>query len=196
MPTEQPMAIVLAGINGAGKTTASRKLLADRLAVLCFVNADMIATGLNAIVPESAALEAGKVMLNRLQELREDRADFAFETTLAGRSYLPFLRRLHREGYGVELYYFWLRSAELAVTRVQTRVRSGGHSIPRETIHRRYGRSLQNFWTAYRHEADSWFVYDNSGVAPVLLAAGHRGDDSLVAEAETWEVFRKAVGDA
>ncbi|MBO0699495.1 MAG: zeta toxin family protein [Zavarzinella sp.] len=190
------MAIVLAGINGAGKTTASRKLLADRLAVLCFVNADMIATGLNAIVPESAALEAGKVMLNRLQELREDRADFAFETTLAGRSYLPFLRRLHREGYGVELNYFWLRSVELAVTRVQTRVRSGGHNIPEETIRRRYGRSLENFWTAYRHEADSWFVYDNSDVAPVLLAVGQRGDDPLVANAGVWNDFRKAVSDA
>jgi len=196
MPPEQPIAIVLAGINGAGKTTASQKLLADKLAVMCFVNADMIARGLNAIVPESAAVEAGQVMLNRLRELRTQRADFAFETTLAGKTYLSFLRQLRQDGYCVELYYFWLRSADLAVNRVQTRVRSGGHNIPEETIRRRYGRSLENFWIGYRREADSWFVYDNSGFAPVLLAAGHRGDGPLVPEAETWGLFRKAVGDA
>jgi len=173
MPPEQPIAIVLAGVKGAGKTTASQKLLADRLAVMCFVNADMIARGLNGIVPESAALQAGRVMLSRLRELRTERADFAFETTLAGKTYLSFLRQLRQEGYAVELYYFWLRSAELAVMRVQTRVRSGGHSIAEETIRQRYGRSLVNFWTGYRYEADSWFVYDNSGFAPLLLAAGH-----------------------
>jgi predicted ABC-type ATPase len=196
MPAEQPMAIVLAGINGAGKTTASMKLLGNRLAVMCFVNADMIARGLNAIAPESAALQAGRVMLQRLRELRAERADFAFETTLAGKTYLPFLRQLRQDGYGVELYYFWLRSADLAVTRVSIRVRSGGHNVPDDTIRLRYGRSLANFWTLYRHEADSWFVYDNSGFAPVLLAAGHRGDDPLVDEAESWHEFRKAAGDA
>src|SRR5262245_12378962 len=152
MPPEQPMAIVLAGINGAGKTTAFQKLLADRLAVMCFVNADMIARGLNAIAPESAALQAGRVTLLRLRELRAERADFAFETTLAGKTYLPFLRQLRQDGYGIELYYFWLRTADLAITRVRIRVRSGGHDIPEDTIRQRYGRSLVNFWALYRHE--------------------------------------------
>jgi predicted ABC-type ATPase len=196
MSPEQPTAIVLAGINGAGKTTAFQRLLADRLAVMCFVNADMIARGLNAVAPESAALQAGRVMLQRLRELRSERADFAFETTLAGKTYLPFLRQLRQDRYGVELYYFWLRSPDLAVTRVQIRVRSGGHGIPEDTIRQRYGRSLSNFWTLYRHEADSWFVYDNSEFSPVLLAAGHRGDHPLVGGPEIWDEFRKAVGDA
>jgi predicted ABC-type ATPase len=196
MPPDKPTTIVLAGINRAGKTTAFQKLLADRLAVMCFVNADMIARGLNAIAPESAALQAGRVMLQRLRELASERTDFAFETTLAGKTYVPFLRQLRQDGYGVELYYFWLRSRELAISRVRTRVRSGGHDIPEDTIRQRYGRSVDNFWNLYRHEADSWFVYDNSGVAPRLLAAGHRGEEPLVGQDDVWDSFRKAVDDA
>ncbi|HEX3152083.1 MAG TPA: zeta toxin family protein [Gemmataceae bacterium] len=196
MPPEQPIAIVLADINGAGKTTAFQRLLAERLAVMCFVNADMIARGLNAIAPETAALQAGRVMLQRLRELREERADFAFETTLAGKTCLSFLRNLRQDGYVIELYYFWLDSPELAVERVRTRVASGGHDIPEGTIRQRYGRSLENFWTGYRHEADSRFDYDNSIFAPVLLAAGHRGDEPLVAQADSWSHFQKAVDDA
>jgi predicted ABC-type ATPase len=193
---EQPVVVVLGGINGSGKTTSSQRLLGEKLAMMCFVNADMIARGLNAIHPESAALQAGRIMLTRLRELRAERADFAFETTLAGKTYISFLRDLRHEGYAVELYYFWLRSPDLAVTRVRTRVRSGGHDIPEETIRQRYGRSLGNFWTGYRHEADSWFVYDNSDSAPLLLAAGSRGDEPLVANAIAWQQFKEAVGHA
>jgi predicted ABC-type ATPase len=98
MPPEQPVAIVLAGINGAGKTTTSQALLAEQLAVMTFVNADTIARGLNAFAPELAAFDAGRVMLERLQELRAARVDFAFETTLAGRTYLSFLRSLRQDG--------------------------------------------------------------------------------------------------
>ncbi len=177
-----PTVVVLGGINGAGKTTASQALLADQLAMMCFVNADMIARGLNAIRPESAALQAGRVMLTRLRELADERADFAFETTLSGKTYISFLRSLRDRGYGVELYYFWLRSADLAVSRVRHRVRRGGHDVPEETIRQRYERSLSNFWTGYRHEADAWWVYDNSEDKTVLVAAGHQSDAPVVAE--------------
>ena len=163
---------------------------------MCFVNADTIARGLNAIRPETVALSAGKIMLTRLRELVVDRADFAFETTLSGKTYLPFLRDLRTSGYAVELYYFWLRSPELAVTRVQARVRSGGHDIPEATIRQRYGRSLNNFWTGYRHLSDSWFVYDNSSAAPVLIAAGSQSENPIVAEETMWQRFRPEVGDA
>ena len=196
MPQEQPVAIVLAGINGAGKTTASQALLADQLAVMAFVNADTIARGLNAFAPETAALQAGRIVLTRLRELADKRSDFAFETTLAGRTYLPFLRSLRQDGYVVELYYFWLDSADLAVQRVRARVRRGGHHIPEATIRQRYGRTIHNFWTDYRQEADSWFVYDNSADQPVLVAAGSRGEDPEVADPGRWQTFRGVAGNA
>lgn len=196
MPPEQPTVIVLGGINGAGKSTSARTLLAEQLAVRTFVNADEIARGLNAFAPEAVAIAAGRVMLDRLRELSQARADFAFETTLAGRTYLPFLRGLRQDGYAVELYYFWLRSPELAVERVGARVRRGGHGIPESTIRQRYGRSLANFWTGYRPEADSWFVYDNSADEPVLLAAGSGVGSAEVADEAGWQSFRKAVPDA
>ena len=144
MPPEQPVVVVLGGINGSGKTTASQKLLADQFALMTFVNADMIAKSLSAFDPESVAAEAGAVMIERIRRLADDRADFAVETTLAGRTYISFLRRLRGEGYRVELYYFWLPSTDMAVRRVAERVASGGHNIPEATIRQRYGRSIRN----------------------------------------------------
>jgi len=196
MPKDQSVAIVLAGINGAGKTTSSQALLADRLSVMSFVNADTIARGLNAFAVEAVALQAGRVMLQRLAELAEERVDFAFETTLAGRTYLSFLRTLREKGYLVELYYFWLRSPDMAVNRVRIRVQSGGHDIPEATIRQRYGGSLKNFWTAYRHLADSWYVYDNSSSAPNLVAAGCQSNEALVADEEIWKLFQDEVSHA
>jgi predicted ABC-type ATPase len=196
MPPEKPLAIVLAGINGAGKTTASQALLADQLAVMVFVNADTVARGLSAFAPEAAALQAGRIVLTRLRELADERSDFAFETTLAGRTYLTYLRGLRQAGYVVELYYFWLHSPDLAVQRVWARVRRGGHNIPEATIRQRYGRSIHNFWSNYRHEADSWFVYDNSEDQPVLIAAGTRGEVPEVAEQARWQTFLEVASNA
>lgn len=196
MATEQPIAIVLGGINGAGKTTSSQRLLAEQLALMCFVNADAIARGLNAFAVESVALQAGRVMLARLDELVEDRADFAFETTLSGRTYLAFLKSIRQKGYAVELYYFWLRSPEMAVSRVQSRVKSGGHNIPEATIRRRYGRSLAAFWNDYRHLADSWYLYDNSSTDAILVAAGSQSDTPMIADEAAWLLFREVLSHA
>lgn len=193
MPPEQPIAIMLAGINGAGKSTSARALLADQLAVTSFVNADEIAQGLNAFSPESVSFEAGRVMLNRLRELADQRADFGFETTLAGRTYLFFIESLRRSGYVVELYYFWLRSPDVAVNRVRARVRAGGHNIPEATIRQRYGRSLDNFWNRYRQLADSWYVYDNSAAHPILLAAGTRDEVPMTGDDRGWRTFKDLV---
>src|SRR5262245_6662254 len=122
-----PQVVVLGGPNGAGKTTSANALLPDSLALRQFVNADIIATGLAGFAPETAALQAGRIMLNRLEELARLQQDFAFETTLASRTFAPFLRRLQGEGYTVQVIYVWLRNPKLAVQRVAERVRRGGH---------------------------------------------------------------------
>jgi predicted ABC-type ATPase len=189
MSPEQPTVIVLGGVNGAGKTTSSRRLLAEHLGVPSFVNADEIARGLNAFAPQDAALAAGRLMLQRLKELAQGRANFAFESTLAGRTYLPFLQELKLAGYTIEVHYFWLRFPELAVERVRNRVASGGHGIPEPTIRRRYGSSLRNFWRAYRGMADAWYVYDNSGGVPDLIAAGNGFGEELIGCAEARDLF-------
>lgn len=136
--------MILAGPNGAGKSTAAPELLQGELSVSEFVNADVIARGLSAFDPDRAAIAAGRVMLVRLNELARQRATFAFETTLASRSFAPWLRGLRTSGYAVHLVFLWLSSPDLAVQRVADRVRSGGHDVPPGTIRRRYGAGVRN----------------------------------------------------
>jgi len=186
-----PRVVVLAGINGAGKTTASRELLANVLKIPTFVNADAISRGLNGLNPEAEAIRAGRIMLTQLDELVEDRADFAFETTLAARTYASWLAKLRVTGYEVYLYYYWLDSADLAINRVAGRVRSGGHHVPSETIRQRYGRSVRNFFELYRPVADLWEVYDNSYGQRALLAFGSI-DVELIVDEAMWEVFQRS----
>jgi predicted ABC-type ATPase len=162
-PERGPRVIVLAGSNGAGKSTSARTVLAERLGLTTFDNADVIAQGLAGFDPASAALEASRIMLERLRALAERRADFAFETTLAARSYAPWLTELRAGGYTVDLVYFWLASAGLAVARVAERVRTGGHDVPEATVQQRYMRSVRNFFTLYRPAVDRWQFFDNSG---------------------------------
>src|SRR5882672_2885988 len=133
-----PNVIILAGPNGAGKTTASRSLLVGALGVEEFVNADIIARGLSVFNQEDVAIEAGRIMLHRLKELAAQRADFAFETTLASRTFAPWIRQLIVEGYTFHLLYLWLPSPDLATRRVLRRVESGGHHVPQDVIQRRY----------------------------------------------------------
>ena len=141
-----PHLVVVAGPNGAGKTTAAPKLLRDTLKIDEFVNADQIALGLSGFRPEAAAFEAGRLMLARIHDLSARGASFAFESTLASRSFAPFIRRLRERGYDFLLVYLWLASAKQARERVAERVRRGGHSVPDAVVTRRYGRSLANFF--------------------------------------------------
>lgn len=140
---DAPTCIVLAGINGAGKTSASRAILAEALRLMTFVNADTIAMGLSGFNPNSTAFEAGRIMLERLHKLADQRESFAFETTLAGRMYADWLKRLRESGYKVYLFYFRLKSAELAIERVANRVHAGGHHVPDATIRQRFSRSAE-----------------------------------------------------
>jgi predicted ABC-type ATPase len=187
MTGSAPRAIVLGGCNGAGKTTSSRSLLADTLEVMTFVNADVIAQGLSGFDPDNAALEASRIMLERLRALAAGRADFAFETTLAARSYAPWLDGLRQAGYEVHLHYFWLKSADLAVARVRERVRLGGHSIPEPTIRQRYQRSVRNLLHLYLSRVSAWWVYDNSLSVAQLIARGSSEGDESILDPSAWQ---------
>jgi len=187
MANGQPEVVVLAGPNGAGKTTSSERLLADTLAVMTFVNADAIARGLAGFAPDSAAVEASRIMLERLRGLAQQKVSFAFETTLAARSYAALLRQWKAAGYSVRIYYFWLASVDLAVARVAERVRSGGHSVPDVTIRQRYERSMRNFFSMYRVLADTWRWYDNTmpGLPRLIAESDVKGEQ--VFDPETWQ---------
>jgi predicted ABC-type ATPase len=190
-----PRVVVLAGINGAGKTTASRDLLVNVLKIPVFTNADAIARGLNSLNPESEAFRAGRVMLDWMHDLAKERRDFAFETTLSARTYAGWLSGLRDSGYEVQLYYYWLRSAEVAIARVAQRVRSGGHHIPDADVLRRYGRSVKNFLDLYRGVADIWEVFDNTDGDRRLLAIGN-STDQIVESDDVWDSFTRSAGHA
>lgn len=157
----KPTLYIIAGCNGAGKTTASYSVLPYLLECREFVNADEIAKGLSPFNPESVAIEAGKLMLQRIELLLNQRKTFAIETTLATRSYASLVKRAHERGFIVVLLFFWLPSPEMAVARVAKRVSEGGHNIPTETIHRRYWLGLQNFFNIFTSIVDSWSFFDN-----------------------------------
>jgi predicted ABC-type ATPase len=165
-----PTVVVLAGPNGAGKSTAAPALLQGALGVTEFVNADDIARGLSAFNSERAALPAGRIMIARLRELARQRISFAFETTLASRSFAPWVAQLKRDGYSIQILFLWLPSADFAIDRVADRVRMGGHSVPADTVRRRYRAGIRNFFGLYEKVASTWRVYDNSGDAPRLIA--------------------------
>lgn len=167
--TESPKLYIIAGCNGAGKTTASYSVLPDLLQCREFVNADEIAKGLSPFNPEQVAIEAGRLMLKRIELLLSQNLTFAIETTLATRSYSRLVTRAKELGYTVVLLFFWLPTPEMAVDRVAKRVREGGHNIPVETIYRRYQLGLQNFFTIFVHIVDSWMFIQNID-EPVLLA--------------------------
>ena len=165
----RPNCIVIAGPNGAGKTTFAREYLPKIARVIHFVNADLIASGLSPLKPDLAAIAAGKVVLRELDRLSLSRSNFAFESTLSGHSYARRLEYWKRAGYQIKIVYLRLDSVDLAVRRIAGRVRQGGHDVPRRDVIRRFKRGWENFDSIYRPMADSWAVYDNSGVTAMLL---------------------------
>ncbi|MEM7557036.1 MAG: zeta toxin family protein [Cyanobacteria bacterium P01_A01_bin.84] len=156
-----PEIYIFGGCNGSGKTTFATTFL-SALPGVEFVNADIIAAELNPQDVDTVAFQASRLMLERLKSLSDRNADFAFESTLATRSFARFLRKCKGKGYTINLVYIWLESSELAVARVARRVESGGHNIPTNTIIRRYERGRTNFIELYLPIADRWIVYDNS----------------------------------
>jgi predicted ABC-type ATPase len=188
--SEPPSVLIVGGPNGAGKTTISRAVVAETLGIAEFVNADIIAQGLSGFDPDRSAIQAGRIMLARMRELAATRSTFAFETTLASRTFAPWIESLLADGYEFYLVFVWLRSAELAVRRVARRVRQGGHAVPAEVIRRRYGRGISNFVRLYMPLTTHWRVYDNSNSSPggpALVARGRAGEAPVIVNASIWK---------
>ena len=164
--------LIIAGPNGAGKTTFAREFLLNEANCPTFVNADLIAAGLNPLQPEQEAMAAGRMMLNMIDDYVSRGRSFAFETTLSGRGYARMIPRWQEQGYRVRLYFLTLPSAEVAVNRVRQRVAEGGHHVPEEVIRRRLDAGRRNFDIIYRELVDEWSLYDGSGDVPIRLAHG------------------------
>jgi predicted ABC-type ATPase len=161
--------IIIAGPNGAGKTTFAREFLPNEAGCPVFVNADLIAAGLAPFSPETAAVQAGRLMLREIQRHFAARQNFAFETTLAGRGYLRLIEQWQVAGYRVDLIFLKLARVEQALARVALRVKQGGHDVPEAVIRRRFDAGLDQFERLYAPKVDGWALYDNSGEKPVLL---------------------------
>ena len=186
-----PNVIIIAGPNGAGKSTAAPILLQGILNFENFINADVLAQGLCAFHPESAAISAGRIMLGRIHELGANNESFAFETTLASRSFYTQIRKLKQRGYQFHLIFLWLSSVEIAMARVQARVSMGGHSIPADTIIRRYTSGLKNFFQLYTTIATSWSFYDNSKPEHLDLIASFSDGVETIFNPTLWNPLKK-----
>ncbi|MBP5547796.1 MAG: zeta toxin family protein [Bacteroidales bacterium] len=184
---------IIAGCNGAGKTTASYTILPEILQCREFVNADEIAKGLSPFNPESMSIKAGRLMVARIDELLAMNASFALETTLSTRSYTRLIQKAHNLGYMVSLIYFWLQSPELAEMRVAKRVRDGGHDIPTPVLRRRYKSGIKNLFELYMPVVDYWMVFDNSQPSRVMVAEGGLNINTNILENEIFENIKQYV---
>ena len=188
----RPKVVVIAGPNGAGKSTTAPAIVRQAFGVNEFVNADVIARGLSEFAPETVAMTAGRIMLRRIKSLALQRAGFAFETTLASRTFKPLLDAMQLDGYELHLIYLWLQTPELALERVRERLKLGGHDVPEDVVRRRYERGLRNFFNIYRPIADSWLMLDNSaGPTPKPIAWRNVGGPLQLVKSGPWERLRR-----
>ncbi|MFT3995159.1 MAG: zeta toxin family protein [Dysgonomonas sp.] len=185
-----PNLYVISGCNGAGKTTASYAMFPKMLDCKEFINADEIAKGLSPFQPEKVAIDAGRIMIFRMNEMLRQKEDFAIETTLATKSYANFIRRAQSEGYFVTLIYFWLDSPELAVRRVEQRVSMGGHYVPEEVVYRRYRAGMKNLFSMFVPISDYWILINNSTDPFQIIAEGNRTQITDVQDEDIFDYLR------
>ena len=186
-----PNLYVIAGCNGAGKTTASYTVLPEILECEEFINADEIARGLSPFNPEKAAIEAGRIMLKKINDFIKKNYDFAFETTLASKNYLKTIEKAKENGYEVTLLFFWLDSVELAIERVRTRVAEGGHNIPEKVIRRRYFSGIKNLFELYLPICDYWMITDNSNPNLRLVAEGTKEEIIKIEDDSVFNLMKR-----
>lgn len=182
---------IIAGPNGSGKTTFARKFLPKYCTL--FINADLIAQGLSPFSPVVAAMKAGRLVLKEIDEMSGKGINFAFETTLSGRTYLSLLKRLKNKGYRIHIFFLWIPNSGLAVERIKGRVKKGGHDVPAADVRRRFRRSIDNFFKVYELLLDTWMLYDNSGAEPVLVAE-KIGDQLSVKDEDLYTKISKENG--
>jgi predicted ABC-type ATPase len=186
-----PTLYIIAGCNGAGKTTASFTILPEMLKCKEFVNADIIAKGISPFQPEKVAFEAGRIMLQRIQQLIDGNETFAFETTLSTKSYKSIIQDCKAKGYKIKLLFFWLNSSELAIDRVKIRVSMGGHHIPDDIVKRRYKRGLESFFNIFMPLCDYWQFIDNSFNVPYKITTGVKKTEKSIYNAELWHQIKE-----
>jgi predicted ABC-type ATPase len=165
----QKKCYIIAGPNGAGKTTFANDFLPIEAECLNFINADLIAAGLSPFQPDKMGVEAGRIMLQKIDECVNKDKSFAFETTFSGRLYVKKIKTWKSKGYEIIIYYLKLPSVDIAIERVKLRVAKGGHNISEKDIRRRFERSWVNFQGSYKYLADSWTVFDSSGEEPLVI---------------------------
>ncbi|MBL7717268.1 MAG: zeta toxin family protein [Flavipsychrobacter sp.] len=181
-----PVLYIIGGPNGAGKTTGAYTLLPGVVHCKEYVNADEIARGLSPFNPEGVSIEAGKIMLQRIQELIAANETFAIETTLTTRYYVNIARACIEKGYQVDLLFVYLNNPELSIDRVAKRVAKGGHNIPEDIIRRRYPKALKNLVNLFIPVCGHWMVVNNSEDVPVMVAEGNNSTASNVVDMEIW----------
>lgn len=181
---------IIAGPNGAGKTTASYTLLPDLLDCKEFVNADEIAKGLSPFQADKVAIEAGRIMLKRINELLDQQVDFSFETTLSTRSYINTIKKAKKKNYQVTLIFFWLETPELAIERVKERVKEGGHNIPNDVIRRRFASGLKNLFELYLPVSDLWLIINNSTSPYQTIAEGSLSRTKSIFNNAIWKQLK------
>lgn len=183
---------IIAGPNGSGKTTFAMEFLSDYVNCSNFVNSDLIAQGLSPFKPSIAAIKAGKLVLQQIKEFAEKRVDFAFETTLAGKSYVNLFSGLRIKGYALHLFFLWIPNPQLAIARIKRRVSEGGHNVPVNDVRRRFGRSISNFFSLYEPLLDSWTLFDNSQIKPILIAKKRKGYRKIL-DKKLFDIIQKIV---
>jgi predicted ABC-type ATPase len=170
MSASKPTIYLIAGCNGAGKTTFAKEFLPS-IGVIRFLNADEIARGLSPLRPEIVAFKAGRLLLSELREQIGRRETFALESTLSGRTYMKLFKKAKKlGGYRIALHFIWIPNPQEAIRRVRQRVKEGGHHVPAADIRRRFRRSIEHLLDDYAPLADNWFLWDNSAPPAKLLA--------------------------
>ena len=189
MPRKSANCYIVAGPNGAGKTTFATEFLPLYANCRNFINADLIARGLSPFDPDAAMLRAGRTVLQCIAEFTKARTDFAFETTLAGRSYVPLLGAMKKAGFRLHLFYLWIPSPDLCLLRIRYRVEGGGHNVPERDVRRRFARTLGNLFTLYRPLLDTLHFFDNATESPRLIFKEEAGK-TTIEDAALYEYLR------
>lgn len=179
MPRKHANCYILAGPNGAGKTTFATEFLPLHANCRNFINPDLLARAYSPFDPDAGLWRAGRTVLKRIAEFSQAKKDFAFETTLSGRSYAPMLRKMTTTGFRLHMFYLWIPSPELALLRIRDRVESGGHNVPERDVRRRFGRTLGNLFRLYRPLLDTLHFFDNSSDTPRLVFKDEAGQITI-----------------